>query len=103
MPRILVRRACGVDLEIDLGNKAGTDLLRYKKLRDGLLHSSLSEEQARVTKKELKEAEQAIRGYFEQLSRSGLKLFGLYAAVLDNDSIEKGFLSLRKGREGSAC
>ncbi len=82
VPRILVRRVVGDTVSINLGNPAGNALLRYKDLRDSVMHPSVGQTLPRVTKTELREAEAAVRAYFSQLADLAPSLFGMYRILL---------------------
>ena len=82
VPRILARRVLGHDLTIQLGDQAGEALLRYKDLRDAVMHPRVGEDPPRVAKGELREAELAVRAYFAQLAKSAPDLFGAYTVFL---------------------
>lgn len=82
IPRILARRALGKEVTVHLGDKLGADLLRYKDIRDAVMHPRVGEEPPRVTKDELREAERAIRGYFSQLVTAIPDIFRAYEVFL---------------------
>src|ERR1039458_6011164 len=82
IPRILARRVLGKEVTVHFGDKLGADLLRYKDVRDAVMHPRVGEEPPRVTKDELREAERAIRGYFSQLATAIPDIFRAYEVFL---------------------
>jgi hypothetical protein len=83
VPRILCRRLTEEDLNISLGDRAGSNLLAYKSVRDDLMHTGVGKQIPRVTKSELYEAYLAVQAYFRQLGALAPKLFGVYTFLTD--------------------
>ena len=83
VPRVLARRVVGRDASLDLGDKSGADLLRYKDMRDELMHPRVGADSPRVSKAELREAHAAVRAYFRQLATAIPELFGAFNVLLD--------------------
>jgi hypothetical protein len=71
------------DLNISLGDRAGSNLLAYKSVRDDLMHTGVGKQIPRVNKSELYEAYLAVQAYFRQLGALAPKLFGVYTFLTD--------------------
>jgi len=82
IPRVLGRRVLGEDVSISLGDSTGAALIRYKELRDSLMHSRVGSPLPRVTKTELKAAADAVREYFRRLASACPYLFRFYEPLL---------------------
>jgi len=82
IPRVLSRKALGAELTISLGDRMGAGLLRFKDLRDAVMHPRVGEPLPRVTKSELRKAVEAVREYFERLASACPDLFGVYRHLL---------------------
>lgn len=82
IPRVLCRRVRGEDVSISLGDSMGAALIRYKDIRDAVLHSRAGSPLPRVTKAELSAAVDAVREYFKRLATACPYLFRFYEPLL---------------------
>jgi hypothetical protein len=82
IPRVLARTVVGKDITVSLGDKMGAALLRFKDLRDAVMHPRVGEPLPRVSKSELREAVEAVREYFKRLAAVCPELFGVYQHLL---------------------
>jgi hypothetical protein len=82
IPRVLARRVLGKEITVSLGDRRGEDLLRYKDLRDEVMHPYVGKDPPRVSKDELRDAEKAIQAYFAQLAVAAPELFRAYDVFL---------------------
>jgi hypothetical protein len=82
IPRVLCRRVRGEDVSISLGDAMGEALIRYKDLRDAVMHSRVGAPLPRVTKAELSAAGDAVREYFKRLASACPYLFKFYEPLI---------------------
>ena len=82
VPRILARRILNRDVQIQLGDVGGRDLLFFKEMRDRVMHPVVGEDICRVTKDELKKAETAVLAYFAQIGQVAPEIFKVYTALI---------------------
>jgi hypothetical protein len=82
IPRVLSHRVRGEDVSISLVDNMGAALIRYKDLRDAVMHSRVGSPIPRVTKAELNAAVEAVREYFKRLAIACPYLFRFYEPLL---------------------
>ena len=82
IPRVLCRRVLGEDVSISLGDEMGAGLIRYKELRDAVMHPRAGSPLPRVSKAELFAASDAVREYFRRLASASPYLFKFYIPLL---------------------
>jgi hypothetical protein len=79
VPSLIAAKLCPNKLAFPRGDKWFQDAFKkYFDLRNGVMHSKFGEHPPRVSKKELREALECIRAYFNHLSTAGgfLSVYG---------------------------
>jgi hypothetical protein len=108
IPRILARRVEGREIEINLGQQWGEQLIRGHELRNRLIHPPISNKVERVTLTELLAAAKAVKSYFAELATVAPEVFKVYGAIVDSfklpadSEVENNLVAARKLREDSS-
>jgi hypothetical protein len=107
IPRILARRVEGRDIEVNLGQLWGEQLLRGHELRNRLIHTPVGNPIERVTLTELLTAAKAVKSYFTELTSVSPEVFKAHAAIIDafglpsDADVERNLDSVRRLRQES--
>lgn len=84
VPRILARRVEGKEIEIDLGQQWGEQLLKGHDLRNRLIHTPIAEPIERVGLMELLAAAKAVKCYFSELVSVAPEVFKAHAVIIED-------------------